>query len=79
MRSRDKWSPVAFLDANEASLGFQIGGEQHFYIMLFMTTNSTRLLLDQKVDFGGEARGTAGNNTGGVETEHVFGTICARL
>ncbi len=63
----DQWSPVAFLDANEASLGFQIGGEQHFYIVLLMTTNSTWMLLDQKFELGGEARGTAGNNSSGVE------------
>ncbi len=62
-----KWSPVAFLDANEASLGFQVGGEQHFYIVLLMTTNATRMLIDQKFEFGGEARGTAGNSSGGVE------------
>ena len=63
----NQWSPVAFLDANEASLGFQIGGEQHFYIVLLMTTNSTGMLLDQKFDLGGEARGTAGDNSTGVE------------
>ncbi len=63
----DKWSPVAFLDANEASLGFQVGAEQHFCIVLLMTTNAPRMLLDQKFEFGGEARGTAGNKSGGVE------------
>ena len=63
----DQWSAVAFLDANEASLGFQIGGEQHFYIVLLMSTNSTWMLLDQKFELGGEARGTAGNNSSGVE------------
>jgi lipid-binding SYLF domain-containing protein len=63
----DQWSPVAFLDANEASLGFQIGGDQHFYIVLLMTTNATRMLTDQKFEFRGEARGTAGNNSSGVE------------
>ena len=62
-----KWSPVAFLDANEASLGFQVGGEQHFCIVLLMTTNAARLLLEQKFEFGGEARGTAGNKSSGVE------------
>jgi lipid-binding SYLF domain-containing protein len=65
---KDMWSPVAFLDANEASLGFQIGGEHHFCIVLLMTTNAARRLADQKIDFGGEARGTAGNGSSGVQT-----------
>jgi SH3 domain-containing YSC84-like protein 1 len=64
----DKWSPVAFLDANEASLGFQVGGEQHFCIVLLMTTNAAKRLTDQKIDFSGEARGTAGNESTGVQT-----------
>jgi lipid-binding SYLF domain-containing protein len=65
---RDKWSPAAFVAANGASLGLQVGGEQNFYIVLFMTTNSTRMLVDPKFAFGGEARGTAGASTSGVET-----------
>jgi lipid-binding SYLF domain-containing protein len=65
---QDKWSPVAFLNATEASLGFQIGGEQHFCVVLLMTTNASRRLMDQKIDFGGEARGTAGNSSSGVQT-----------
>jgi SH3 domain-containing YSC84-like protein 1 len=67
-KQQDKWSPVAFLNAAEASFGPQIGGEQRFCVVLLMTTNSTRVLVEQKIDFGGEARGTAGNDTGGVET-----------
>lgn len=61
----DKWSPAAFLTANEASLGFQIGGEQSFFVILLMTTNSTRMLIDQNIEFGGEARGTAGSGSAG--------------
>src|SRR5712691_7160361 len=34
-----EWSPVAFASANEASLGFQIGGEQNFFVILLMNTN----------------------------------------
>lgn len=63
-----QWSPPAFVSANEASLGFQIGGEQHFIVALFMTTNATHTLLDQKVDLQGEARGTAGHDSSGVQT-----------
>jgi lipid-binding SYLF domain-containing protein len=63
----DKWSTVAFLAANEASLGFQVGGQQSFYVILLMNTNATRLLTEPNFEFGGEARGTAGNTTSGVE------------
>ena len=63
----DKWSPVAFLSANEASLGFQVGGEQGFYAILLMNTNATRLLTESTFEFGGEARGTAGDTSDGVK------------
>ncbi len=61
-----KWGPVAFLSANEASLGFQIGGQQSFFVMLLMSTNATRLLAESKFEFGGEAQGTAGDASGGA-------------
>lgn len=61
------WSPAAFLTANEASLGFQVGGEQNFFVILLMTTNATRYLTEPKYDFAGEARGTAGNTTAGEQ------------
>jgi len=61
------WSPAAFLTANEASLGFQVGGEQNFYVILLMTTNAAAALAESRIDFGGEARGTAGNETGSAE------------
>ena len=62
-----KWSPPAFLEANEASLGFQLGGEQAFYAILLMNTNVTRLLTEPSFEFGGEARGTAGNESAGAK------------
>ncbi len=62
-----RWSPAAFLAANEASLGFQIGGQQSFIVILLMNTNATRLLTEANFEFGGEARGTAGDATAGVE------------
>src|SRR6266446_5984506 len=61
-----KWSPVAFLSAQEASLGFQVGGQQSFFVILLMTADATRLLTEPNFEFGGEARGTAGNQTAGV-------------
>jgi len=62
-----RWSAPAFMHANEASLGFQIGGQQMFVVFLLMNTNATQALIDSKVDFGGEASGTAGDSTGKVE------------
>lgn len=63
----ERWSPVAFMSANEASLGFQIGGEQTFFVILLMDTNATRLLTEPTFELGGEARGTAGPKTGAAE------------
>jgi len=60
------WGPVAFLSANEASLGPQIGGQQSFIVILLMSTNATRLLTEPTFEFGGEAQGTAGNQSAGV-------------
>jgi len=69
----EKWSPPAFLTANEASLGFQVGGQQSFVVILFMNTNSTHLLTEPNLQFGGEARGTAGDASAGAE-----GTVAPR-
>lgn len=62
-----QWSAPAFLTATEASLGFQVGGQQSFVVILLMSTNATRLLTDGDIEFGGEARGTAGDASAGVE------------
>jgi lipid-binding SYLF domain-containing protein len=61
------WSLPAFMRADEASLGFQIGGQQSFVVILLMNTNAVHALTDSKVDFGGEASGTAGNSSGKAE------------
>ena len=61
------WSPPSFLRSNEASLGAQIGGQQSFVVILLMNTNATQQLIDSKVNFGGEASGTAGNTSGKAE------------
>jgi lipid-binding SYLF domain-containing protein len=58
------WSAPAFMRANEASLGFQIGGQQSFVVILLMNTNATHALADSNINFGGEASGTAGNASG---------------
>ena len=64
-----KWSAPAFLSANEASLGAQIGGEQALFVILLTTTNATRLLTEPTFELGSEARGTAGNDSGGAESK----------
>lgn len=53
------WGPPAFFTATEASLGFQVGGQQSFVVVLLMTTNALRMLVEENVEFGGEATGTA--------------------
>ena len=63
----DRWSSAAFVSANEASLGFQVGGQQSFVVILLMNTNATQLLTQPNSEFGGEARGTAGDSSAGVE------------
>jgi len=61
-----RWSPVAFVKANEGSFGAQIGAEQDFIVILLMTADANRYLTEPSFEFGGEARGTAGNATAGA-------------
>lgn len=60
------WGPAAFIKANEASLGAQAGGEQNFIVLLLMDDAAVHHLTESKFKFGGEARGTAGDASGGV-------------
>jgi lipid-binding SYLF domain-containing protein len=56
------------MQANEASLGFQIGGQKSFLVILLMTEDSVRSLAgNSDFEFGGEARGTAGDVSSGAE------------
>jgi len=65
---KGKWSPLAFMKADEASLGFQIGGQQAFFAILLMDEQSAKsLIADAAFEFGGEARGTAGSASAGEE------------
>lgn len=61
----ENYGAAAFLKANEASLGFQVGGEKSFYVILLMSTNAARGLTDSKINFAGEASGTAGDKSAG--------------
>jgi lipid-binding SYLF domain-containing protein len=65
---KGKYSPLAFMKADEASLGFQIGGQQSFLVILLMNEQSAKsLIADAAFEFGGEARGTAGNHSAAAE------------
>lgn len=64
-----QWSAPAFVSANNASLGFQIGGEQGFFVILVMNSNATRIFTDPTFQVGGEASGTAGNVSAGAESD----------
>jgi len=65
---KGNWSPLAFMKADEASLGFQVGGQQTFLVILLMTEQSAKTLIaDAAFEFGGEARGTAGDRSAGAE------------
>ncbi len=65
--SSGRWGAPAFYSANEASLGFQIGGQQSFVVILLMNTNAIGMLTDGNFKFGGEASGTAGNASASAE------------
>jgi lipid-binding SYLF domain-containing protein len=58
-----EWSAPAFYNANEGSVGFQIGGQQTFMVVLLMNTNAVRALIDHNGEFGGEAQGTVGDSS----------------
>ncbi len=65
---KGQWSPLAFMKADEASLGFQVGGQQTFLVILLMNEQTARTLIaDAAFEFGGEAQGTAGGATSKAE------------
>ena len=59
-RNAGAWSAPAFLNLGSASFGFQIGAEATDYVMLFMTPDSARSLLETKVKLGGNVSVAAG-------------------
>jgi lipid-binding SYLF domain-containing protein len=70
--SRGRWGAPAFYSANEASVGFQVGGQQSFVVILLMNTNAVYMLTQGSFNFGGEASGTAGNASGGTEGSATY-------
>ena len=59
-RTANGWSAPAYLNIGGASFGLQIGAEATDYVMLFMTPESVRSLLDSKVKLGGGVSVAAG-------------------
>jgi lipid-binding SYLF domain-containing protein len=59
-RTGTGWSAPAFLNVGGASFGLQIGAESTDYVMLFMTPESARSLLESNVKLGGSVSVAAG-------------------
>ena len=59
-RNASGWSAPAFLNVGGASFGLQIGAESTDYVMLFMTPQSARSLLESNVKLGGSVSVAAG-------------------
>ena len=54
------WGPPAVFKLGGGSIGFQIGGSSTDIVMLFMTDDSLKNLLEDKFEIGGEATAAAG-------------------
>lgn len=65
------WSAPAFMKAEEASLGFQVGVQQSFIVALFMDADAAKGLAASQMVLGGEARGTAGKDSAGTGTDEA--------
>lgn len=65
--SSGQWSSPAFVGAHQGSVGFQIGGQESFSVILLMNTNTFAPVIEGSFDFAGEASGTAGNASSGVQ------------
>ena len=59
-RTANGWSAPAYLNVGGGSFGFQIGVESTDYVMLFMTPESARSLLQNNVKLGGNISVAAG-------------------
>lgn len=59
-RGANGWSAPAYLNVGGASFGFQIGAESTDYVMLFMTPESARSLMETNVKLGGNISVAAG-------------------
>lgn len=69
--SNGHWSPPAFITSNGASLGFQAGGEEGFYVMVLTSRNAADDLTQQTVNFGAGVGGTANNESAHAQVSTV--------
>lgn len=67
IKNKGNWSPFSFMSSQEGSFGAQIGGKSTFSVILLMNEAARDRLAKPKVNFGGEAGGTGGSDSGGVE------------
>lgn len=70
-RHGEGWSAPAYLNVGGASFGVQIGVESTDYVMLFMTPESARSLLQNNIKLGGNVSVAAGpiGREAGAETD----------
>jgi lipid-binding SYLF domain-containing protein len=66
-RPNGRWSVPAFLNAGEASLGFQAGVKAINTVLVIMDDATVRLLLNRRFNFGAEAHAEAGIRTAEAE------------
>jgi lipid-binding SYLF domain-containing protein len=66
VKNKSDWSPFSFMNSHEGSFGAQIGGKSTFVVILLLSDAARDQLTNPKVNFGGEAGGTGGSNSGGV-------------
>ena len=59
-RTATGWSAPAYLNIGGASFGLQIGAESTDYVMLFMTPEGARSLIESNVKLGGSVSVAAG-------------------
>ena len=59
-RTATGWSAPAYLNVGGASFGLQIGAESTDYVMLFMTPEGARSLIESNVKLGGSVSVAAG-------------------
>lgn len=59
-RVKGGWSAPALFKLGGGSVGFQIGGSSTDVVMLFMTDDSLKNLLEDRFEIGGEAAAAAG-------------------
>jgi len=69
VKDKGGWGAFSFMSSHEGSFGAQIGGKSTFCVILLMSEAARDRLISPKVDFGGEAGGTGGSDSGGVGSD----------